>query len=102
MGFYVLVSLLGGFVIFYGVGGWLKWHYYRSLRERAADWKCQPELFLSPEDDKLEFWLGTFNMAMASTISGRKIIFSQLSAILVRIESCMVNATIPSSTSGLA
>ena len=70
VGFYVTVSLLGGFVIFYVVGGWLKWCYYNSLRERAADWKCQPDLFLSPEDDRLEFWLGTINMAMASTVSG--------------------------------
>ncbi|XP_072165286.1 uncharacterized protein [Diadema setosum] len=68
--FYIIQSLIGGFVILYGVGGWLKWHFYIQRRERAAEWKCQPERFLTPEDDRLEFLLGSMNMAIGSVLSG--------------------------------
>ncbi|XP_063969345.1 uncharacterized protein LOC129281160 isoform X1 [Lytechinus pictus] len=70
LGFYVLQSLTGAFLIFYGVGGYLKWYYYIQRRERAADWKCQPDRFLKPEEDRLEFWLGSLNMVIGSFISG--------------------------------
>ncbi|XP_041485003.1 delta(7)-sterol-C5(6)-desaturase-like [Lytechinus variegatus] len=70
VGFYILQSLLGGFVILYGVGGWLKWYFYIQRRDRAAEWKCQPDRFLTPEDDRLEFRLGSMNMAIGSVLSG--------------------------------
>nr|XP_054773527.1 uncharacterized protein LOC129281630 [Lytechinus pictus] len=70
IGFYILQSLLGGFVILYGVGGWLKWYFYIQRRDRATEWKCQPDRFLTPEDDRLEFRLGSMNMAIGSVLSG--------------------------------
>ncbi|XP_030835386.1 delta(7)-sterol 5(6)-desaturase erg32 isoform X1 [Strongylocentrotus purpuratus] len=70
VGFYVLQSFTGAFLIFYGVGGYLKWYYYIQRRERAADWKCQPDRFLQPEDDRLEFWLGSLNIAIGSLSFG--------------------------------
>lgn len=70
VGFYLLQSFTGAFLIFYGVGGYLKWYYYIQRRERTADWKCQPDRFLQPEDDRLEFWLGSLNMAIGSLLSG--------------------------------
>ena len=67
---YIIQSLIGGFVILWGVGGWLKWYFYIQRRDRAKEWKCQPDRFLSPEDDRLEFWLGSMNMAIGSVLSG--------------------------------
>ncbi|XP_030835967.1 uncharacterized protein LOC115921850 [Strongylocentrotus purpuratus] len=67
---YLPLSFAGAFLIFYGVGGYLKWYYYIQRRERAADWKCQPDRFLRPVDDRLEFWLGSFNMAIGALSSG--------------------------------
>ncbi|XP_063969207.1 uncharacterized protein LOC129281628 [Lytechinus pictus] len=68
--YYLPLSFVGAFFIFYGVGGFLKWYYYIQRRERATDWKCQPDRFLQPADDKLEFWLGSFNMAIGAISSG--------------------------------
>ena len=67
---YIIQSLIGGFVILWGVGGYLKWYFYIQRRDRAKEWKCQPDRFLSPEDDRLEFWLGSMNMAIGSVLSG--------------------------------
>lgn len=60
-------------MILYGVGGWLKWHFYIQRRNKAAEWKCQPDRFLTPEDDRLEFRLGSMNMAIGSVLSGNSI-----------------------------
>ncbi|CAC5412608.1 SC5DL [Mytilus coruscus] len=36
----------------------------------AADWKCQPDKFLTPENEKHEFLLGSANMLLGATVSG--------------------------------
>jgi len=66
---YVGGALAGGLGMYFGIGGFFEWRYYRR-RAQAADWKCQPARWPSPQARRREIALGTSNMVLASIVSG--------------------------------
>jgi lathosterol oxidase len=68
--FYVLMSVIGGNVFYLGFGGLVHWWHYIKNRDKAEEWKLQPNKFLSKSQTKEAFLLGIFNMNLASILSG--------------------------------
>src|SRR5688572_4254350 len=66
---YVGGALAGGLGMYFGIGGFFEWRYYRR-RAQAAEWKCQPARWPSPQARRREIALGAGNMVLASIVSG--------------------------------
>lgn len=66
----IALATAAGLGMYFGIGGVLELVYYRRRREQAADWKCQPERFPSPNARRRELVLGTANMTLGSLASG--------------------------------
>lgn len=63
-------SVTVSFIMYYGLGGGLQYYYYIKRREQSKEWKCQPDRFLTPENERHEILLGSFNMLLGSMASG--------------------------------
>jgi lathosterol oxidase len=63
-------SVAIGLMMYFGLCGTLYYAKYMRDRGRAADWKCQPERWLSAEMNRHAIRLGTMNMVMGSVLSG--------------------------------
>ena len=68
--FYVLLSLLGANLFYLGLGGFVHWKHYVKNRDKAAEWKIQPNKFLTKKQTIEAIKLGIFNMNVASFMSG--------------------------------
>lgn len=68
--FYVVMSMIGGNAFYLGFGGFVHWWHYIKNRDNAAEWKIQPNRFLTKSQTKEALMYGLFNMNMASVISG--------------------------------
>jgi len=68
--FYVFMSVLGGNLFYLGYGGLIHWWHYIKNRNKAEEWKIQPNKFLTKSQRKEAFFLGFFNINMASLMSG--------------------------------
>jgi Delta7-sterol 5-desaturase len=66
----VLVSVLGGVAILWIVGGYYHLRYYVGRRHEPERWKCQPQRFLRPEQQRQAMLLSTMNLAIGGFISG--------------------------------
>lgn len=67
---FVLMAVSTSFIIYYGMAyGW-HYYYYVNRRHLAKEWKCQPDKFLTPENERHEILLGSLNMLIGSTASG--------------------------------
>ena len=66
----VLASVGVSLLSLYALGGLLMWFYYHRQRNNPEKWKCQPTKWQTPEDERLEFILGSINMCVGGTISG--------------------------------
>ncbi|XP_074647676.1 uncharacterized protein LOC141903459 [Tubulanus polymorphus] len=62
-----LLMSFGGFFVF---GGTLNHYYHVKQKQQASEWKCQPHKFLSAENERHAFKLGSMNMVFASALSG--------------------------------
>lgn len=67
---FLMMSISVSFLMFWGIGGFFQYFYYIKRRDRAEEWKCQPDKFLTSENEKHEFLLGSANMLLGATISG--------------------------------
>lgn len=68
---YVLLGAMSvSYVIFFGVGGFLHWHYYIRRKDSPETWKCQPNRFLTDALLRHEVLLGAFNLMLGTSISG--------------------------------
>ncbi|XP_018009205.1 delta(7)-sterol 5(6)-desaturase ERG3B isoform X2 [Hyalella azteca] len=67
--YYFVVSVIVSYTFFFGIGGFLHWYYYVNRRDRAHEWKCQPDNWLSPELERHEILLGSFSLFIGATIS---------------------------------
>lgn len=67
---YVLISVIGGNVFYLVFGGLVHWKYYIRQRDKAHEWKLQPDKFLTKKQTKEALMYGIFNMNMASFMSG--------------------------------
>ncbi|XP_013397329.1 lathosterol oxidase-like [Lingula anatina] len=68
--YFILLSLLISFSVFYSMGGYFQYFYYIKRREQSEEWKCQPNKFLTKENERHEFIAGSVNMACGATVSG--------------------------------
>ncbi|XP_037073673.1 delta(7)-sterol 5(6)-desaturase-like [Pollicipes pollicipes] len=64
-----LIASLVGYVIYFGVGGFLHWYYYRMRRDSAHEWKCQPEKWLPPDLEWHEIKYGSTSLMIGNTLS---------------------------------
>nr|AYM54387.1 fatty acid hydroxylase [Phaselicystis flava] len=67
---YLGLSIAGGLVMYFGVGGMFEWLYYRRRRHDPSSWKCQPTRWPGPKTRRSEIRLGTLNMTAAGALSG--------------------------------
>ncbi|KAI8484985.1 hypothetical protein Bbelb_372310 [Branchiostoma belcheri] len=67
---FILMGITGSFVIYYPVGGFWHWYYYIRKRHQAEEWKCQPNKFLTKDNEAHAVMLGSFNMVLGGTLSG--------------------------------
>jgi len=68
--FTVLVpSVLVGYVLFFGIGGYLHMKYYVGQRDKAHEWKCQPNNWLPRKDEIHEMVVGWFSLTLGSVLS---------------------------------
>ncbi|KAK2719972.1 uncharacterized protein LOC136036473 [Artemia franciscana] len=70
LGFYCTITTIVSYITFFGVGGFLHWYYYVRQRDRAEEWKCQPQKWLPPELERHEITLGSVSLFIGSIISG--------------------------------
>jgi len=66
----VVMSMAGGIAILWIVGGYYHLRYYRLRRHDPAAWKCQPQRFLRPEQQRQAMRLSTMNLAIGGLLSG--------------------------------
>ncbi len=67
---YVGMAIAGGLLMYFGISGAFHLIYYRRPKDRAAEWKCQPRRWLSPDQLRQQLRLGTGNVLGASIASG--------------------------------
>merc|ERR1712038_98493 len=68
--FSILVpSVLVGYVLFFGIGGYLHMKYYVGQRDKAHLWKCQPNNWLPRRDEIHEMVVGWFSLTLGSVLS---------------------------------
>jgi len=57
------------YIFYFAVGGFLHWYYYIHQRDRAEEWKCQPDKWLPAELERHEIMLGSVSLLLGSTLS---------------------------------
>ncbi|KAK3597035.1 hypothetical protein CHS0354_022043 [Potamilus streckersoni] len=67
---HIAMSVITSFVIFYGMAWGFQWYFYVRQRNKAEEWKCQPNKWMSMKEKRNEVLLGSFNLLIGSTISG--------------------------------
>jgi len=67
---YMLITFIGGNLTFLGLGGGIHYYHYHLNRDKASDWKMQPNKFLSNKLARHAAILGTFNMNCAALSFG--------------------------------
>jgi Delta7-sterol 5-desaturase len=70
LGGFEAVALAGGLGIYFGLGGYFEWAYYRLRRSELAAWKIQPRRFTAPRRRRAEILLSVVNLVAASLGSG--------------------------------
>ncbi|KAL3837507.1 hypothetical protein ACJMK2_022859 [Sinanodonta woodiana] len=67
---YLALAITTSFIMFYGMAGGFQWYFYIKRRHKAYEWKCQPDRWLTLDNERHEIMLGSFNMLLGSTGSG--------------------------------
>lgn len=67
---YLLITLVGANTLFLGVGGGIHYYFYHLKRDQNAQWKMQPNRFLSKRLARHAAFLGIFNMNLAAAAFG--------------------------------
>jgi lathosterol oxidase len=67
---YEAIAVAGGLGIYFGLGGYFEWVYYRRRRRDAQAWKIQPHRFTEARRRRAEIALSTINLTAASLTSG--------------------------------
>jgi len=62
-------AFLVSYIFFFGIGGFLHFYYYVNQKDRASEWKCQPNHWLSTSLLTHEIVVGWFALNMGSFIS---------------------------------
>jgi lathosterol oxidase len=70
LGFWILIAMSGGLLIFHGVAGYYHLHYYVLRSDDPEGWKCQAERKLPPRLQRQAVKLSTFNLAVGGALTG--------------------------------
>ncbi|MEH6551470.1 MAG: sterol desaturase family protein [Pseudomonadales bacterium] len=70
VGSYILLALVSGNLGLLGIGGGVHYWYYVKNRDKQAEWKLQPDKFLSDKLAKEQRLLGLFNFNLATIGAG--------------------------------
>ncbi|KAF7286217.1 hypothetical protein GWI33_006905 [Rhynchophorus ferrugineus] len=62
-------SISTSYGLYFVMGGFLHWYYYVRQRDRAEEWKCQPNKWLSPELERHEIMWGSITLFLNATLS---------------------------------
>ncbi|CAL8143494.1 unnamed protein product [Orchesella dallaii] len=62
-------STIVSYLMYFGIGGFLHWYYYINRRDKANEWKCQPNNWLTPALERHEIMVGSLSLVFGSTIS---------------------------------
>ncbi|ODM86918.1 C-5 sterol desaturase [Orchesella cincta] len=62
-------STIVSYVAYFGIGGFLHWYYYVNRRDKAEEWKCQPNNWLTPALERHEIMVGSISLVFGSAIS---------------------------------
>ncbi|XP_063619883.1 uncharacterized protein LOC134792546 [Cydia splendana] len=57
------------FSMYFLIGGFLHWYFYVRRRDRAQEWKIQPNKWLSPELERHEIMVGCLSLIVTGTFS---------------------------------
>ena len=67
---YLAYGAISSFLIYHIVCGYLQWEYYYKQRDQPKKWKCQPDKFLTPSNERHEILVGTLNILYGGSLSG--------------------------------
>ncbi|XP_060068058.1 uncharacterized protein LOC132548235 [Ylistrum balloti] len=67
---FLFLAVTSSFVMYYGIAYGFMWYFYINRRDKAHEWKCQPNKFLTPANERHEILLGSANMLFGSLVSG--------------------------------
>lgn len=68
--FMVVVAGLGGFVLYFGFGGWLYWRYYIRRRDEPEQWKIQAKRWVPPKVHRWAIRVAASNLMVAGLLTG--------------------------------
>ncbi|XP_058820331.1 uncharacterized protein LOC131682678 [Topomyia yanbarensis] len=68
--YFLIAAVVGSYLIYFSIGGFIHWYFYIKRRDKAHEWKCQPEKFLSPELELHEIIVGASSLLVVSLFSG--------------------------------
>ena len=81
---YAAYGAISSFLMYHVVCGYLQWEYYYKQRDQPQKWKCQPNKFLTPSNERHEILVGTMNILIAGSISGT----TSCWMVMVTIQQC--------------
>ncbi|XP_049870190.1 uncharacterized protein LOC126369673 [Pectinophora gossypiella] len=68
-GFIFIAAHAVSFSMYFLIGGFLHWYFYVRQRDRAEEWKVQPNKWLTPELERDEILMGTIALSVTGTFS---------------------------------
>ncbi|XP_055299710.1 lathosterol oxidase-like [Sitodiplosis mosellana] len=68
--FFIIVSAISSYGLYFVIGGFLHWYFYVRQRDKSHEWKCQPEIFMSPELERHEMLFGSLSLGVVSFLTG--------------------------------
>ncbi|GAB0097319.1 delta(7)-sterol 5(6)-desaturase erg32 [Sergentomyia squamirostris] len=68
--YYWLYAAIGSYFMYFGIGGFIHWYFYVRRRDRAHEWKIQPEKFLSPQLELNEIFWGSVSLIFCCLVAG--------------------------------
>jgi len=67
--YHLLAASITSYGMYFFIGGFIHWYYYVRQRDKAEDWKCQPNKWLPPDLERHEIMLGSLSLIFTSAIS---------------------------------
>ncbi|GAB6019637.1 hypothetical protein CHUAL_001199 [Chamberlinius hualienensis] len=67
---FIFWDLVIAYAMYFIVCGYLQWYFYIRQKDKSDQWKCQPNKFLSPEQERHEIVLGSLNVGFGGLFFG--------------------------------
>ncbi|KAJ1521425.1 hypothetical protein ONE63_003097 [Megalurothrips usitatus] len=68
-GYFWVAANIVSYALYFGIGGFLHWYFYVRQRASAAEWKCQPNSWLSSELELHEIKVGSLSLLVTGSFS---------------------------------